>query len=162
MTSQKETASDVGTSYHNVLIQIISGILCHSTHFGCINSPGRLHYIQSTICWLAVHGKYHDALLQAFIQQPHSCRVASLNTIICEGDRLFHLTNIQHEFLLPNELPACVSVFNHTFQTNIKTECFSSFTSDASVVCRLLHGALELTSNPYASRYAILCMGNIT
>ena len=99
------------------------------------------------------------ALLQAFIQQPHSWRVASLNTIICEGDRLYHLTNSQHEFLLPNEFPACVSAFNHTFQTNIKTKCFSSFTSDASVVCRLLHGALELTSNPYASRYAYFVHG---
>ena len=73
-----------------------------------------------------------------------------------------HLTNSQHEFHLPNELPACVSIFMHTFQTNIKTKCFSSFTSDASAVHRLLHGELELKSNPYASRYVILYMGDTT
>ena len=33
MTSQKETSSDLGTSYHNVLIQIISGILVHTPPF---------------------------------------------------------------------------------------------------------------------------------
>ena len=33
-----------------------------------------------------------------------------------------------------------------TFITNIESECFCSFTQDVSVVHRLLHGALELTS----------------
>ena len=43
-----------------------------------------------------------------------------------------------------------------------KVKCFGSFTQDASVVCRLLHGALELTNNIYASKIWYLCFGDTT
>ena len=84
------------------------------------------------------------------------------HTIMYEGDKLYNGIDTNHKFLLPSELPTHVSAYDCTFITNITSECFGSFTQGASVVCRLLHGALELTSNIYASKYGIFCLGDTT
>ena len=102
------------------------------------------------------------ALLQASIQQPNQWTTASLDAIMYEGDKLYNSIDTNHEFLRPIELPTHMSVYDCTFITNIKSECFGSVTQDVSVVHRFLHHALELTNNIYASKYGIFCLGDTT
>ena len=102
------------------------------------------------------------AILQASIQHPNQWTTSSLDTFMYEGHKLYSSIDTNHEFLLLSELPTHVSAYDCTYITNIKSECFGGFKHDVSVVHRLLHGALELTNNIYASKYGILCLGDTT
>ena len=102
------------------------------------------------------------AILQASIQYPNQWTTSSLDTIMYEGDKLYNSIDTNHEFLLQCELLPHVSAYDCIFITNIKSECFSTFTQDVSMMHRLLHSVLELTNNAYASKYGILYLGDTT
>ena len=63
----------------------------------------------------------------ASLKQPGSWKTVNMYHILSEGDKLYQNINVEHELLLPSDLPTCLHMCNKIFYITRGKEAFGSF-----------------------------------
>ena len=67
----------------------------------------------------------------ASLEQPDSWTTINMDHILCEGDKLYQNINVEHELLLPSDLPTCIHMCKNIYVARGK-EAFGSFVGNKS------------------------------
>ena len=96
----------------------------------------------------------------ASLEQPDSWTTINMDHILCEGDKLYQNINVEHELLLPSDLPTCIHMCNKIFYVTRGKEAFGSFVGDKSKTNTILLTLCAMVQTRTTS--ALLCLGDKT
>ena len=94
----------------------------------------------------------------ASLEQPDSWTTINMDDILCEGDKLYQNIDVDHELLLPSDLPTCVHMCNKIFYVTRGKEAFGSFVGNKSKTNTILLTLCAMLQTRTTS--ALLCLGD--
>ena len=100
------------------------------------------------------------ACVMASLEQPDSWTTMNMDYILCEGDKLYKNINVEHELLLPSDLPTCIHTCNKIFYVARGKEAFGSFVGNKSKTNTILLTLCAMVQSRTTS--ALLCLGDKT
>ena len=96
----------------------------------------------------------------ASLEQPDSWTTVNMDHILCEGDKLYQNIDVEHELLLPSDLPTCVHMCNKIFYVARGKEAFGSFVGNNSKTKTILLTLCAMLQTRTTS--ALLSLGDKT
>ena len=125
-----------------------------STHQGDLN----LFHSDSAGCQCLPNSLI--ACVMGSLEQPDSWTTINMDDILCEGDKLYQNIDVDHELLLPSDLPTCVHMCNKIFYVARCKEAFGSFVGNKSKTNTILLTLCAMLQTRTTS--ALLCLGDKT
>ena len=96
----------------------------------------------------------------ASLKQPDSWTTVNMDHILSEGDKLYQNINVEHELLLPSDLPTCVHMCNKIFYIARGKEAFGSFVGNKCKTNTIFLTLCAMIQTRTTS--ALVCLGDKT
>ena len=96
----------------------------------------------------------------ASFQEPTTWTLATMDYVLHEGDKLYGNINVEHDFLLPSDLPTCLHISNRIIHVVRGKEAFGSFVNNLIKTKKIL--SVLCTFIQMTQTSALLCLGDNT
>ena len=100
------------------------------------------------------------ACVMASFQELTTWTLATMDYVLQEGDKLYRNINVEHDFLLPSDLPTCLHISNRIIHVVRGKEAFGSFVNNLIKTKKIL--SVLCTFIQMTQTSALLCLGDNT